>query len=173
MVRSLPLVLLFACATAPEVRHQAATDAPRYRSFHLLAHPVGQRSSIETRVESLVRTEMRTRGYELAEPRDADLLVSYKILVDGEGGPLAPLHQPFAAPAGGAMGADVVMGDFSDTSAPTGTQHKLVLLLLQERSSLRTVWIGWSVAELGEDEVDEAAIGSLTTLLQRVPHAAR
>lgn len=83
------------CASTPTAHHQTTpTGLAPHQTYAVLEHPVGG-SSVDTAVEGMIHERMEARGYERASADEADVLVSYKLLM-AEHEAVAPLHGPMA-----------------------------------------------------------------------------
>ncbi len=159
-------IALFACAAAPTAQHETtpAGLAP-HETYAILEHPVGSRESIDSVVEQRIRARMTDQGYRQVEADIADVLVSYKLLVDAHEA-VAPLHGPASAPASNALIDDAV---FVDANLD---QDKALLVLIQERETFRTIWMGWMISrDIGTAELAESTENALEQILNGVPPA--
>lgn len=76
------------CTSSVDVRHQSAlaVDSNAFASFEIVDHAVGRSESVDELIEHTLHHGMVAKGYARAPAGEADLLVSYKILLSGNDG---------------------------------------------------------------------------------------
>ncbi len=167
MSRSLLVALMLcACSATPTAQHETTPNAlAPHETYAVLEHPVGTHASIDTAVEQQLHSRMEAQGYRRVDAANADVLVSYKLLVT-EHEAIAPLHGPVSAPAAAAQIDDAL---FVDTNMQ---DDSALLVLIQERQSFRTIWMGWLIRrDVGTAELGEATESALEQILNGVPAA--
>ena len=159
-------LVVLGCASGPVANHETIPGglAP-HQTYAVVEHPVGNRASVDEAVERTIHARMEARGYARAAIDDADVLVSYKLLASQHEA-VAPLHGPVSAPAAAAQIDDAL---FVDANVEA---DKALLVLIQERESFRTIWLGWTISrDIGAAELGEATERSLEQILNGVPPA--
>ncbi|MCA9580280.1 MAG: DUF4136 domain-containing protein [Myxococcales bacterium] len=174
------ILILAGCGAPSTVRHQNSIrkGSHPYRTFAVLDHPVGRSDAFDARVVAAIREVMGTKGYAPADKEEADLLVSYKLLLSGERAPIAPLHGPERGgtmamdPQGVVVGQDVLQADFVGAMNPNAPRQKVLLVTLQDASSYRVVWLGWAESEVTDATMEEQTNDALTRIMLGVPEVA-
>ncbi len=173
--RLLPLLycLLFACVSQTQTSHESALDLnPSFRTYAVLSHAVGQRASIDGELETAIHARLGELNYERVPASEADLLISYKLLLSNERRvAVAPLHGPPMAPVGdvGNFGGDEIFVE--PAYIDEGSQEKVLLVLIQERRTMRTLWLGWASGRVASDDIDARTLAALSDVLARLPPA--
>lgn len=82
----LAIGIIVGCQSTMQVQHQNAFDAraTSYVSYEIIQHPVGRTGSVDEIIEQGIHQGMTAKGYERTATANADLLVSYKVLLDGD-----------------------------------------------------------------------------------------
>jgi len=153
------------CATTTTPHVESAMQDGHYETYAMLDHPVGQLPAIDATLERVLREALQQQGYTEADTAQADLLVSYKVLTEDAHDVVAPLDGGNAAMGGGELGQGLMV------DGSLGDHEKVVLVLLQERRTFRTVWIGWAVADVPIDELDSRSELAVRTIVRRLPSA--
>ncbi len=80
------------CKSSPQVRHQDASDLYHrtYRTYGLLQHPVGTNENVDGAIEDAIHKQMQSKGYMRKDPAEAELLISYRVLLSGDLSPVSP-----------------------------------------------------------------------------------
>lgn len=162
LLSSLTSIFLAAtgCATGKmAVRYEAARDFPAagHQSFRIVDHDIGTPSeAVLQLVEEELRATMLRKGYREAATGDADLAVSVKVLLGKTQG------APPAGTVGTGAGADVVVA--------SGTaQDKVLLILIQDARSMRSVWVGWSQGKVPTHALGARIKKAVTSLVAEIP----
>lgn len=163
------------CANQSEIAAQRAADTRygAYQTFHVLQQPVGQAPASDVRLAGIMEAAMSDLGYKPAALGQADLIVSYKLLLSGQPVDAAPLRPgarlrgvpPLGAAWDGALHAEFM----DDVAVASAAKRKVLLVLLQETGTYRVVWIGWAMGDVGADEIDSRALDSIRTIMKHVP----
>ena len=141
------------CGSSVEVLHRGTIpDWHEYRAYALGDHPING-GSLDPLLRTAVHDAMSARGYRRSEPASADLLVSYGIVL----GPVA-----------GRSHGDC---DESRDDVDAPTRSKSLVLVVQEASSGRIVWLGVSAAAGTDRELRARALEAILHLSARVPRA--
>ena len=95
--------LVLGCQSNLRVRHQNALDADSkaYSSYEIVQHPVGRSGEVDEIIEQVIHRGMLAKGYARTSASNADILVSYKVLLSGE---LAPPNGSGGPPDDGLNG---------------------------------------------------------------------
>ncbi len=198
--------LLVACQSSVQVRHQDAlgAEAGAYASYEILDHPVGRAGAADPLIEQVIHDQMKAKGYQRTARNEADLLVSYKVLLGEE-----PSASPSGPPDDGLNGEatyswaqpvwDVVARDDFDGPQPgekdgiwphpgpspvfdsipnidvsklsKQSQSKTLMVMLQEPTTMRVLWLGWSTSEVDPAELAPEARAAAGVVMSRVPAA--
>jgi len=169
---------LLGCGTSSTVRHENSmvSGTTVYATYAVLDHPVGHAGSLDGRVTQSIHQVMGLKGYERRAADQSDLLVSYKFLLSGERGPLAPLHGPLP-PAGAqpndvrgrAWGVDVLEADFVGAMQPDAPREKVLLVMLQDSRTFRVVWMGWAQSEVMDSTLERQTDEALARIMIGIP----
>lgn len=173
------LAFLAACGGGNRAVQQSAVPRGNnpYSSYAVLDHAVGASAPVDTLIVQSLHSVMGLKGYERRRTGEADLLVSYKVLTDGERAPLAPLHGPLTPASAlpndvrGAWGVDLLQADFA---LPAGTDRqgkKVLLVTMQDTRTFRVVWLGWTEVEFTDATLalrTNEAIGTVTAGIPEV-----
>ena len=197
------------CKSTPQVRHQDASDLyhRNYQTYGLLQHPVGTDERVDGAIEDAIRKQMQSKGYVRKDPAEAELLISYKVLLSGDLSPVGPASgsmnelgtywpppgsetpwdviptskasEPQALaesgdpwPGPGPDAVWVAMPEIGPVGRPNPPQQKTLLVMLQEASSYRVVWLGWSQAEVDSRDFQSVTGEAMEEILKRIPVAA-
>ncbi len=211
MLRGLAVLavgLAVGCQSTMQVRHQDAlgAEAGAYASYGVVEHPVGRTAAVDDIIEQVIHTGMAAKGYEHAAATDADLLVSYKVLLSGDANALStPAGPPDDGLNGEATYAtthpvwDFVayndlpgpqLGERRDSWPSPGpapvfdtipsidvsgvskqSQAKTLMVMLQEPTTMRVLWLGWSTAEVDPGEFANTTRAAIGEIISRVPGA--
>lgn len=179
------LATVAGCKSAVQVQHQHAEDLYHggYRTYGLLEHPVGRAAGVDEIIEASIHETMAAKGYTREDPKSADLLVSYKVLIHGEVAPVGPLAN---ADLGGTWFNDptrerqepepnavwVAAPPVDGSRLARDARDKTVLVLLQESESFHVVWLGWSLAEVSPSDLASTTKHAISEIMERVPDAA-
>ena len=198
-------VVLFAtsagCKSSVQVQHEYAEDLYHrgYQTYGLLEHPVGRSAEVDRLIETSIHDEMAAKGYTRQEPADAQLLVSYKVLLHGEVAPVGPLEDADLAgtwftdgvpegersvqagvgktaeqwPEPGPNAVWVAAPPVEGSRLQRDAQDKTVLVLMQEAESFHVVWLGWSLAEVSQADLVATTEQAIGEIMARVPEARR
>lgn len=150
------------CAGSSVLRHQEASSAQttEYSTFRLNEPTVGQ---TDPELARLLLEGLEEKGYRQVGA-EAELVVTYKLLVgtvndDGAGSPDEPA---------------IVHDDmFSRGTTAEESHNKILLVIIQDARTLDTLWVGWSQADLAEDEIETRARDALVELMDRIPDRPR
>lgn len=175
----LPLLVLgttlAGCAGRMTVRDQAAADLREgsYGTYHILEQPVGREPSLDEVVRAGLTGALDGRGYRSAAYETADLIVTYKILLDQSVG-FSPVGsnarsvvtsgQPRALWAGQPPGEAVLSADLRDDG-----RRKILLVMLQDARTHRVVWLGWSHTETTLFALRDHAVEAIAGIMERLP----
>jgi len=211
MLRALAVLavgLIVGCQSSMQVQHQDALGAKPevYASYGVVEHPVGRSGTVDDIIEQVIHRGMAAKGYAHAPSSDADLLLSYKVLLSGEASALAG---PSGPPDDGLNGDvaytneqpvwDVVAYDdldgpqLGERRAPwpspgpapvfdtipaidvspvsKQSQSKTLMVMLQEPTTMRVVWLGWSTAEVTPERFASTTRAAIGEIISRVPVA--
>lgn len=175
-LRMLPLFSVFflvACVSQTQTSHESALDASSsLRTYAVLDHAVGQRASIDSQLEAAMHARLAELRYERVPRAEADLLISYKLLLSDERHvAVAPLQGPLIAPVGdvGSFGADQLVIETAQMDEPS--REKILLVLVQERRTMRTLWLGWASGRVDSDDIDARTLSALSDVIARLPSA--
>ncbi len=150
------LTLVSACARPPFVSHHGPEALGAHiATYAVLNHAVAASPSVDHLFDRSIHETMERRGYALASRSEADLLVSYKML-------LMPIGDHGAIE--GAIGVDA--------ASAGGGVRKVVLVTLEEARTDRVLWVGWSLGEYPDHEIIRRTADSLTQILARLPSRA-
>lgn len=200
--------LAVGCQSATQVRHQDAlgAEAGAYASYGVVEHPVGRTDAVDGIIEQVIHNGMAAKGYEHAAATDADLLVSYKVLLSGDANALATLAGPPDVGVNGEVNHattqpvwDVVA--YNDLTGPElgerraswpspgpapvfdtipsidvsgvskQSQDKTLMVMLQEPTTMRVLWLGWSTAEVNPGDFASTTRAAIGEIISRVPGA--
>ena len=172
------------CKSAVQVQAQHAEDLYHggYRTYGLLEHPVGRAAGVDEIIEATIHEAMAAKGYTREDPENAELLVSYKVLIHGEVAPVGPLANAdlggtwFNDPTRETQGPEpnavwVAAPPVEGSRLQRDARDKTVLVLLQEAESFHVVWLGWSLAEVSPKELASTTKYAITEIMDRVPNA--
>ncbi|MFK8001338.1 MAG: DUF4136 domain-containing protein [Polyangiales bacterium] len=180
--RTLPVLSAFflvACVSQTQTGHESALDVhSSLRSYAVLDHAVGQRASIDDQLEAAIHERLGELEYERVPAAEADLLVSYKLLLSDERHvAVAPLQEPLLAPVGDVGnfgGAQVFVEHVHMDEAQElnqASQEKVLLVLVQERRTMRTLWLGWASGRVDSEDIDSRTLSALSEVMTRLPPA--
>jgi hypothetical protein len=176
MLRLLPLLFassLVACVSQTQTSHESALDAnASLRTYAVLDHAVGQRESIDGELEEAIHARLGELQYEQVPVDEADLLISYKLLLSNERHiAVAPLQGPLLAPVGdvGNFGGEQIF--IEPIHMDERTQEKILLVIVQERRTMRTLWLGWASGRVDSSDIDARTLTALSEVLARLPSA--
>lgn len=175
-LRILPILSAFflvACVSQTQMSHESALDVnSSLRTYAVLNHAVGQRASIDDELEAAIDARLTELQYERVPAAEADLLVSYKLLLSDERHvAVAPLQGPLMAPVGdvGNFGGDQLF--IEPVHMDDSTQEKILLVLVQERRTMRTLWLGWASGRVDSSDIDARTLTALSEVMTRLPSA--
>jgi hypothetical protein len=161
------------------VSHQDASDVHNrdYRSYGLLEHPVGGEESVDDIITKAIHDQMQLKGYEQEDPSDADLLVTYKVLLSGESAPVASLED--ATDRASSSSRPEAIWDEIWVSVPSASvmnsrdpaRDNVLLVMLQEADTYKVVWLGWSSTEVNSKELVSTTTGAIDAILAKIPEA--
>jgi hypothetical protein len=211
MLRALAVLavgLVAGCQSTMQVRHQDAMGAEpqAYGSYRVVEHPVGRTGTVDDVIEEVIHRGMLAKGYSHAPATEADLLLSYKVLLSGDatalGGPAGPPDDGLNGEASYSNAQpvwDLVAGDelagpqLGETGAlwpspgPTPvfdtipsidvsgvskqTQSKTLMVMLQEPTTMRVLWLGWSTANVKPEQFAATTRAAIGEIISRVPGA--
>lgn len=200
--------LIIGCQSSLQVQHQDALGAEpqSYASYDVVEHPVGRTGTVDDLIEQVIHRGMAAKGYAHAPAPEADLLLSYKVLLSGD---VSGLASPSGPPSDGLNGEvaytnaqpvwDFVAYDALDgpqlgerrapwpAPGPTPvfdtipavdvsaiskqSQSKTLMVMLQEPTSMRVVWLGWSTAEVNGERFASTTRAAIGEIMSRVPGA--
>lgn len=165
---------LAGCAGKVTVRDQAATEFHEgdYRTYHIIDQPVGREPSLDTVVRAGLAGALDGRGYQGVAYEQADLIVSYKVLLDqavgfspsGANARATVIGQPRAIWAGQLPSEVNVAPEARDE-----TRRKILLVMLQDARTHRTVWLGWSHTETTLFALRDHAQEAIASIMERLP----
>lgn len=177
-LRMLPILSAFflvACVSQTQTSHESALDVnASLRTYAVLDHAVGQRASIDGELETAIHAHLGELQYERVPAAEADLLVSYKLLLSDERHvAVAPLHGPLMAPVGdiGNFGGDQLYVESVQMDENESTREKVLLVLVQERRTMRTLWLGWASGRVDSSDIDARTLSALSEVISRLPPA--
>ena len=167
-------LLLFGCVSGTQTAHESALEGhPSLRTYAILDHAVGQRASIDNRIEAAIHARLGELNYERTPAAAADLLVSYKLLLSDERQvAVAPLEGPLMAPVGdiGNFGGDLLLVE--PVHMDESTLEKVLLVVVQDRRTMRTLWLGWASGRVDSDDIDARTLSALSAVIARLPAAS-
>ena len=170
---------LAACGSSMHVSHQDASDVHNrdYRSYGLLEHPVGGEESVDDIITKAIHDQMQLKGYEQEDPSDADLLVTYKVLLSGESAPVASLEDATDR-ASSSSRPEAIWDEIwvsvpstSVTNSRDPARDNVLLVMLQEADTYKVVWLGWSSTEVNSKELVSTTTGAIDAILAKIPEA--
>jgi hypothetical protein len=204
--------LLVGCQSNLQVRHQDALDAEQnaYSSYEIVQHPVGRTGAADAVIEQVIHRGMLAKGYERTDAANADILVSYKVLLSGDlsalsspseppddglngearysdpqpvwdvvaydglpGPQLAERRNPWPAPGPSPVFDTLPAIDVSGLSKlGNRSQDKTLMVMLQEPTTLRVLWLGWATSEVDAESLFPEARAAAGEVIARVPVAS-
>jgi hypothetical protein len=158
------LPLLVGCTKNVPVSRQGPATLD-VKTYSVLSHPVGTTLSTNHQFQKRIHEAMAKKGYLPASRADADLLVTFKTLsmpkdgdpTYGESRQGVETLSLMSLASGGA--------GFS----PGDEVHNIVLVMLEEASSDRVMWVGWSAADVDDDDVISTTGESIDRILAMLP----
>ncbi len=147
-----------ACGGAVQVAHRTGLEASAHthRSYAVTTHPVN-RGELDTLVAESLHGIMAERGYARAESAEADLHVSFGVLLED---------------TRGAAHDEVVSSDLADRpDAPART--KTLVVMLSSRVNGEVVWMGTTTSRAADSELRAHTATALEEIAARIPRAAR
>ncbi len=162
--------LLTGCVGSTQVQHAADPQLGAFTSYALLDQNLGRVQDLAPEIEASIHSALEKKGYLERGIMEADLLISYKVLVSK-----SDTQSPELQPAGGmaqGMGGDMAPDDQLSNNPTDSEARKVLLVLLQDPKTFKVVWLGWSQADVNESVLNGKIKDSIKAIMERVPNRA-